>query len=200
MRRTTLLTTGDVAEHCQVSGETVKNWIRKGILKAYTTPGQHYRIQKDDLREFLEHCGMPPLEEAHSQKRRVLVVDDDAKLVDIITRSLQKTASEYEIASAADGYEAGLMMAKFCPDLVLLDIIMPYRDGFSVCQKIKANPDTNHIPVLIITGHPEDDNIQRALECGADDYLLKPFEMEDLKRKMDELFRKRTKRTYRGAI
>jgi len=123
------------------------------------------------------------------------VVDDHAGLVDTIVRFF-RLSDEYDVASAADGYEAGLMMAKFQPDLVILDIVMPYRTGLDVCQKIKANPETSQVSVLVITGHPEDRNIEKALEYGVDDCLLKPFDMMELKKRVEELLKKKGHATY----
>jgi excisionase family DNA binding protein len=199
MKKHVMFTTGDIAAHCHVSHETVNNWIKAGKLNAYTTPGRHYRIRLDDVREFLRRYGLPPLDEPLAEKRKILVVDDHAGLVDTITRFFGMT-DEYAVASAADGYEAGLLVARFRPDLIILDLFMPYIDGFTVCRKIKADPDTSHIIVLVITGHPEGGNIEKALEYGADACLLKPFKMDELKRTVDELFEKRGKRVYDRAM
>jgi len=199
MRKNVLLTTEDIAKHCCVSHETVENWIKTGKLNAYTTPGRHHRIRVEDIHDFLQRYGLPPLDEPPLQKRKILVVDDHAGLVDCIVRFFSMT-SDYEMAAAADGYEAGFLMAKFCPDLVVLDLIRPYRDGFHVCKKIKSNPNTSHVMVLVMTAYPEKGNIERAMECGADAWLVKPFGMDALKQKVDELFEKQGRKAYRKVI
>jgi excisionase family DNA binding protein len=201
MRTKAVLTTGDVAKQCYVSLETANNWIHEGKLKAYRTPGGHHRVRSEEFWAFLQRYKMPPFDEQTipATRRKVLVVDDHAGLVDTITRFFGLTG-EYEVASASDGYEAGVMVMKFRPDLVILDLLMPYIDGFTVCRKIKADPDTHHIIVLVITGHPEGRNIEKALEYGADVCLEKPFKMDELKRTVDELFEKRWKSVYDRAM
>lgn len=187
MSKTPLMTTGEVAAHCRVSYETVDKWIKSGKLKAYTTPGRHRRIGAEDFREFLKQYNLPPLEEAPVSRKRMLIVDDDPALVQMLSRFFGK-AYEYEVATAADGFEAGIQITKFRPELVVLDLMMPHLDGFAVCKKIKSAPETRDIRILVITGYATGENVQRALECGADCCLAKPFQMDELKKKVDELF------------
>ncbi len=187
-----MLTTGDIATRCGVSQESVKNWIENGEIKAFKTPGGHYRILIEDFDELRKKYNMPPFKEHLPNKQRILVVDDDPNVVNIIIDFLSRTTG-YELASASDGFSAGRLITKFHPDLVILDLIMPYMDGFDVCRKIKSDSETLHIMVLVITGYPE--KKEEALECGADDFLKKPFDdIYELKRKVDELFNNRRQR------
>ncbi len=198
MRRRTVITTGDVAEHCQVSYETVKNWIRQGKLPAFETPGGHHRILIENFKTFLASYGMPAYEHGpepvvaapSSNKRRVLIVDNDADLVSNLV-DFCTNVEGYECASASDGFEAGMKMVSFRPDLVILDILMPQMNGFEVCRTIKTAPDTRGTLVLAITGHPEDGNMSNMYACGADDGLVKPFKLEELKDRVDKLFASR---------
>ena len=188
MKTKEILTTGDVARHCHISYVTVANWIKMGSLKAHTTPGQHHRIHVDDFRAFLQKHGMPPYGEAFPPKYKVLVVDDDPDMVELIVNYLVRM-DEYEVGSARDGFDAGVQVTTFWPDLVILDLMMDYLDGFSVCQRIKSNDKTKHMRILVITGHAEDGNIEKALACGADFCFEKPIQLEVLKRKIDALLR-----------
>ncbi|MFA6109066.1 MAG: response regulator [Candidatus Latescibacterota bacterium] len=190
MKECVLLTTGKVAAHCGVSYETVNQWIRRGKLAAYTTPGGHYRIHRDDFGEFLKRYNMLPLERMTAGKPRILVVDDDPDVVRVMRRLLARTG-QYEIATAADGFEAGLQVAQFRPDLITLDLMMPQMDGFQVCRLVKANPQTRHIIILILTGFASQENVQQALECGADCCLEKPFRLGELGEKVGELLARR---------
>ncbi|MFH1566366.1 MAG: response regulator [Gemmatimonadota bacterium] len=210
----TLLTTGDIASHCQVTLQTANNWIKGGQLKAFRTPGRHQRVQLSEFERFLAEHGMPPYAPAREweagrdverrapgspgrgwvpaprsgapERPRILVVDDDPAVVRLITRYLAQ-AGGYELAVAADGFEAGAQVYRFQPDLVLLDLMMPNVDGFSVCQRIKAGPETAHIQVLVMTGYASEANIKAARERGADDCLSKPFQIEQLKLHIDQL-------------
>ena len=198
MKKKTLLTTGDVAAHCHVSYDTVANWIRSDKLRAFTTPGGHRRISIRDFNEFLTEYGMPLFEEESAQQKRVLVVDDDPLVVKTIVKFLNDTG-EYEVETAADGFEAGLQINRFNPDLVILDLMMPNIDGFKVCQKIKSTRQTRHIKILVLTGYASPENIQKALECGAHLCLAKPFRTTDLREKIDELLTGDSPRSERAS-
>jgi len=181
-----MLTTGDVARYCQVSSVTVFRWIKSGKLKAYTTPGGHFRIRQSDLRDFLISNGMPiePALFKDSSRKRVLVVDDKPDVLMVISRALTEGPDEYEVETAQDGFEAGLKLADFQPDLLILDLMMPRVNGFEVCELIRSTPNYQHIKILIVTGYASKDNIARALEAGADDYLEKPLNLHELQQKV----------------
>lgn len=198
MKRRTSITTGTVAEHCEVTYETVKNWIRQGKLPAFETPGGHHRILMDEFDDFLARYGMPAYDWPYRRKPKLLVVDDDTTLVSSIVDYFTNVGG-YDCASATDGYEAGVQVMAFEPDVVILDLMMPMMNGFEVCQKIKASKDTNHIEILAITGHPEDGNTEKIKAAGADDVMAKPFKLEVLQERMNKLFesRKSRRRTVR---
>jgi len=185
-----LLTTGEIADYCQVSRVTVFQWIRKEQIPAFSTPGGHYRVKLSDFRRFLEKYDMPVDPAFFSRDRdRVLVVDDDPQVVNLMLRALETDVrgEKLELETAADGFEAGLKIASFKPHLILLDLMMPGLDGFKVCEQVKSNPETEHVKVLIVTGYGSEDNIERALRLGADDYLLKPLDMEQLRERVRDL-------------
>ncbi|MCC7261310.1 MAG: response regulator [Candidatus Latescibacteria bacterium] len=187
MKSERLLTTGEVAAHCRVSYETVNNWIKSGKLVAYVTPGKHHRIPIDGFRDFLQQHNWPPFDEVPAPKPRVLVVDDDQRVLKSVLRNLTNSGA-YELASATDGFDAGLQIAKFKPDLIILDLMMPRVNGFELCQKIKSSPETRRIGVLVITGHNSEENMQQALAAGADAYLTKPFTTKALQKTLQELW------------
>ena len=181
-----ILTTGDIARHCQVTTVTVANWIRSGKLRAYTTPGRHRRIAMPDFKDFSKKYGLPPIHDYPPAMRRILVVDDEPIVLTTITDFLSNDKN-YELATATNGFEAGMEILRFRPDLVVLDLMMPYLSGFEVCRMIKSKPDTAHIKVLVMTGYASDENINRVLECGADTWLQKPFRVEEFSDKLAEL-------------
>ena len=188
-----VFTTGEIASHCHVSQETVANWIKGGRLKAYATPGRHRRIRLGDLREFLVEHGMPPLSPRAAppaRRRRVLVVDDDPAFLNLVTRLLDRD-ERYETATAADGFEAGIQILRFRPDLVILDLMMPNLDGFKVCSSIRLTPETRDLLVLVVTGYADEGNLQRALQAGADHCMTKPLSVSSLALKVDELIEAR---------
>jgi CheY-like chemotaxis protein len=109
-----------------------------------------------------------------SGKARVLVVDDDEGNRDVLARRLQREG--YAVVAAAGGHEALALMAREPVDVVLLDVLMPDLDGLAVLQKLKTDPATHDVPVIMISALDELSAIARCIEAGAVDYLPKPFE------------------------
>jgi excisionase family DNA binding protein len=137
------LTVYKASQVCKVSSKSIINWIEAGHIKAYKTVGGHRRIKREDLEEFMKRQGIPvPSDQPATDRKRILVVDDDPIIVETIVQALEEDEFDYEVISAADGFEAGLQVNHFRPDLLILDIMMPDIKGNEVCRKIKSNPDT----------------------------------------------------------
>ena len=184
MRNQKPLTTGQIAAYCHVSHVTVLKWIKEGRLKAYTIPSGHYRIEKQDFHEFLVQHKMPVNEAFFAEEAvKVLVVDDEAKTYKLITSAFD----EYKFASAANGFEAGLQLATFKPDLLILNLDMPGIDGLEICQNVKTNPMTKRTKILVLAKSAEEKAVTEALACGADGYLVKPLQVEELKQKVQSV-------------
>lgn len=109
---------------------------------------------------------------------RILVVDDEAQNRRFMRRILEPLG--YEVVEASDGDEALAAVARDAPDIVLLDIQMPRRDGYSVCKAIKSDPRTRLVPVVIVTSLDQIPDKVKAVELGADDYLAKPVNITEL--------------------
>ena len=174
-------TTSEVARYCAVTNDGVLKWIKSGKLRAFSTPGGHYRIAAQDFRTFLEKFSIPVEESffrGEERPRSVLVVDDEADIREIVRRILQELEPDLDIEEASDGYEAGIKIGSAHPDLVIMDVMMPRVDGLSLCRSIRENPETRHIKVLAITAFPEKDNIKKMYDAGADLCLIKPLQFE----------------------
>lgn len=118
-------------------------------------------------------------------KGKILIIDDEKDIVDTLTLMLQ--ARDYAISSAGDGQE-GLDKAKNeHPNLILLDIMMPGIDGYSVCMKLKADRDTRNIPVVIISARSERDSVVKCHNLGVSDFIVKPFNLPTLLGKLGKL-------------
>ena len=177
-----ILTVSQASRYCKVSSKTIINWIDAGYIKAYKTVGGHRRIKKEDLDQFLKEKGMPLPEEAKTEERKkILVVDDDKIIVETIVQSLEEDEYGYEMLSASDGFEAGLQVSHFKPDLLILDIMMPDINGYEVCKKIKSNPETKSTKIVVLSAYLDDDAFQRMKEYGADACFSKPLPLEQLK-------------------
>lgn len=177
-----ILTVSQASKYCKVSPKTIINWIEGGHLKAYKTVGGHRRIKKEDLDQFLKERGMPLPEEPKAEERKkILVVDDDKIIVETIVQALEEDEFGYEMISASDGFEAGLQVSHFKPDLLILDIMMPDINGYEVCQKIKSNPETRNIKIIVLSAYLDDEAFKKMKEFGADACFSKPLPLEQLK-------------------
>jgi len=115
---------------------------------------------------------------AEKSRPKVLVVDDEEKNIKLMSLILEKNGYAFE--TAQNGLEALEKAKTFSPDLILLDIMMPEMDGYEVCKKLKDNPGTKHIPVVMITALKEREAKLKGLESGASDFLSKPFDSTEL--------------------
>lgn len=111
-------------------------------------------------------------------KPLVLVVDDSSKNIDLLVRTLK---NDYRLGTAQNGPEALEYARKHLPDLILLDIMMPDMDGFEVCTRVKADPQTRDTPIVFLTAMSETDDKTRGFEVGAVDYITKPFHAAEMK-------------------
>lgn len=176
----------EAAEICFVNRATMLRWVKAGKLKSFQTPGGHYRILMDDLECFLSENNMPGINQKNSRKR-ILIVDDDAQVLKVVSRILEPYQHEMEVAS--NGFEAGLKVKDFKPDLMILDLIMPMIDGFDVCKSIKQNPDMDHIRILILTGHDMPETREQIMKVGADAMMAKPIEKNILLEHVNRLLK-----------
>jgi excisionase family DNA binding protein len=178
MRDKAVFTTFEAAKLCHVSPLSIINWVNAGRIPAFRTPGGHRRIRREDLARFMRENGIPLPEELRdgTGRSRVLVVDDESAIRDIFAESLSQRSAAYEVMTAADGFEAGRLVATFRPDVVLLDLRMPGLDGFQVCRTIKGDSETASTIVIAMTGYHTNETEARILECGAVRCLAKPIE------------------------
>ena len=127
--------------------------------------------------------------ENEAETGRVLVVEDDQEIADVLRRTLRQEG--HEVRSAGDGEQALTAAAEFMPDVVILDLGLPKLDGVEVLRRLRADDD---VPVLILTARADLEDRVEGLDTGADDYLVKPFERQELLARMRALLRRRPPR------
>ncbi len=116
---------------------------------------------------------------------KILVAEDERDIRDLIAFTLQFAG--HTVLTANNGEEAVQMTLKEVPDLVLTDVRMPKMTGYEACKLIKADPTTQHIPVVFLSAKGQEAEVQTGLDSGADEYLLKPFAPDQLTRKVAEI-------------
>jgi two-component system cell cycle response regulator DivK len=122
---------------------------------------------------------------------KILLVEDNDMNRDMLSRRLERRG--YEVAVALDGQE-GIAMAKSeRPDLILMDISLPIMDGWEALRRIKASPETQHIPIIALTAHVMPGDREKCLEAGCDDYDTKPVDFQRLLGKMQSLLHEKAR-------
>ncbi|MEI6863674.1 MAG: response regulator, partial [Candidatus Omnitrophota bacterium] len=111
-------------------------------------------------------------------KKKILIVDDEKQLVSLVR--LHMEMSGYEVLSASDGEEALAVANRDKPDLMILDLMLPKIDGWEVCKRLRAESKSGDIPVIMLTARSETEDKLKGFECGADDYMTKPFSPREL--------------------
>ena len=117
--------------------------------------------------------------------KKILIADDEQNIV--ISLEFLMKREGFEVLVANDGEEASRRIRSDCPDLVLLDVMMPKKSGFEVCQEIKADPATAGVRILMLTAKGRDTEVAKGLALGADAYMTKPFSTKELVEKVRQL-------------
>ena len=129
----------------------------------------------EDTEEVASSIDLPKV----GKRQKIVVVEDDSEIRDYLTEALSE---DYDITGCMNGKEGLAAVLKTMPDLVVSDVMMPEMDGTTLCSKIKTNNATSHIPVILLTAKSREEDQLEGLETGADAYIVKPFNMEILRR------------------
>jgi excisionase family DNA binding protein len=175
----TVFTTGEAAKICKVSQQTIIRCFDSGQLKGFRVPGSRFRrIPRDQLYAFMRDNGIPT-DALDSGKRKILVVDDDEDLVELISDALARDG-RFDIRTVNNGFGAGMLIKEFRPDLVVLDIMLPDINGKEVCNLVRSDPSMDDVRIICISGMVEQDKIQELRDAGADEFMKKPFDVDQL--------------------
>ncbi|MFQ6055215.1 MAG: response regulator, partial [Methanosarcinales archaeon] len=146
----------------------------------YNEIAEKLGITESDVQERLERLS--------DTRTKILVVDDE--LDTLIPLRMALEAENYAVVEAQDGLEALEKVYSENPDLILLDIMLPRMDGYEVCQKLKADEKTNFIPIIMLTAKGEIQDKIEGIDIGADDYVTKPFNLDELKARIKMVLRR----------
>ncbi|HHM12571.1 MAG TPA: response regulator [Planctomycetaceae bacterium] len=175
----TVFTTGEAAKICKVSQQTIIRCFDNGTLKGFRVPGSRFRrIPREHLFAFMKDNGIPT-DALEDGKRKVLIVDDDQGLVDLLVDVFEQDG-RFEIKTANNGFDAGMLVKEFRPDLVVLDVMLPDINGKEVCQRVRSDPTLESVKIICISGMVERDKVQELRDAGADDFMQKPFQVDQV--------------------
>jgi DNA-binding response OmpR family regulator len=190
----------------------VKSLVGKGTVFIVTLPlgKEHLNEKEYILKEQEPHIPQeivsehPTTEafyggESTNQDLAILIVEDNDEVRSFIKENLQP---KYKIIEAEDGLKGLALATSTIPDLIISDIMMPGMDGKELCKKLKNDERTSHIPVIILTARATTHDKIEGLECGADDYIFKPFSIEEIEARICNLLeqRERLRKKYSGYI
>jgi excisionase family DNA binding protein len=175
----TVFTTGEAAKICKVSQQTIIRCFDNGTLKGFRVPGSRFRrIPRDHLFVFMKDNGIPT-DALESGRKKLLIVDDDQDLVDLMRDGFERDG-RFEIRTANNGFDAGMQVKEFRPDLVVLDVMLPDINGREVCQRFRSDRTMDTVKILCISGMVEADKIADLRSAGANDFMQKPFTIDQL--------------------
>ena len=179
MSTKTIFTTGEAAKICKVSQQTIIRCFDNGSLKGFRVPGSRFRrIPREQLFSFMKENGIPT-DALDSGKRKILVVDDDEELVELLVDVFERDG-RFETRNANNGFGAGMLVKEFRPDLVVLDVMLPDINGKEVCQRVRSDASLESVKIICISGMVEQDKIADLRAVGADDFMHKPFAVDEL--------------------
>ena len=179
-------TTGEVAQICKVSQQTVIRCFDSGRLNGFRVPGSRFRrIPREALIQFMKDNQIP-LEHLESGKKKVLVVDDDEAIIEMFVELLERDG-RFEVRTAQSGFDAGLITREFRPEVLVLDYKLPDINGNVVCKRIRSDPSFEHMKIILISGVADPDEVRDLLAVGADEFIKKPFQIDQFISKMAEL-------------
>ena len=135
-------------------------------------------------------------QENQQKQLKVLVVDDEDNIIELIRLGLRYEGFQVEVAS--DGEQGIALAQRIDPDLVILDVMMPGIDGLEVCRRLRSNPTTRNVPVLMLTAKDEVGDRILGLQTGADDYLTKPFDFYELLERIKAILRRQSCQVFTG--
>jgi excisionase family DNA binding protein len=181
-----VFTTGEAAELCKVSQQTIIRCFDRGRLTGFRVPGSRFRrIPRAELLRFMQENGIPS-DLLGESAIRILVVDDDPGILRLLEELLGRDG-RFEVRTASTGYDAGMATREFRPNVVLLDYMLPDVNGNIVCERLKADPELSETRIIIVSGVVRQDEIDGLMAAGADDFIAKPFDTEELIARIDAL-------------
>jgi len=174
-----VFTTGEAANLCKISQQTIIRCFDNGRLHGFRVPGSRFRrIPREELIRFMRSNEIPT-EIFEGGRQKILVIGDDAQIIELFVDVLSR-GDRFEVKTAVTGYGAGVLTEQFKPDLMILDYMLPDINGNMVCKTVRQNPALAGMKIIIVSGVVNQEDIDLLLEAGADEFIKKPFSIEQL--------------------
>ena len=179
----TVFTTGEAAKICKVSQQTIIRCFDNGQLKGFRVPGSKFRrIPREALYKFMRDNSIPT-DALESGKRKILLVDDEVEIIEMLAKAHEEDG-RFEYRVAANGFDAGMMVKVYRPDLIILDVMLPDINGKEVCVRVRQDTSLEEVRIICISGMVEEEKIAELKLAGADEFVRKPFDVDELINKM----------------
>ena len=162
------------------NGRKIVEMLQKDATLSYGAIAERLRITESQVEERIGRLS--------DTRAKILIVDDELDTLLPLKRALE--LEDFNVAEAQDGIEALEKVRAEIPDLVLLDLMLPKLNGFEVCQRLKQDNATNFIPIIMLTAKGETSDKVEGIEIGADDYVTKPFDLDELKARIKAVLRR----------
>ena len=179
----TVFTTGEAAKICKVSQQTIIRCFDNGQLKGFRVPGSKFRrIPREALYKFMRDNSIPT-DALESGKRKILLVDDEVEIIEMLAKALEDDG-RFEYRVAANGFDAGMLVKEYRPDLIILDVMLPDINGKEVCVRVRQDTTLEEVRIICISGMVEEEKIAELKLAGADEFVRKPFDVDELINKL----------------
>lgn len=179
--------TQDVAKLCGVYRSTVIRWIESQKIKGLRTPGGHYRVTQESLKEFLRRYQYQSPSEIEPSLPKVLVVDDDSDVLEMVCTALKRELGPHAHFEGFDsGYQALVHVGKEAPDVAIVDVFMAKVDGYELCEAIRKSDGGEGVQLIMMTGKDSPEFRERAKALSAI-CVIKPLDLRSLVDRVGDL-------------
>jgi excisionase family DNA binding protein len=177
-------TTGEFGKIIGVSRVTVYKWIKNKKIEGIRLPGGRWIILKKEAEKIIKEKKLNKKE----REIKILIGDDNLEIANSLKEFLEKRNIDFRIMTAYNGFEVGKYLYTFKPDVLILDIFMPGINGFEILNIVRNDSELKDTFIIVITGHPEEENIKKAKDKGADYVFIKPFDYYEIEKTIKKIF------------
>lgn len=186
-----------IGKMLDVSRQAVNQWIDKGYIQSYRTPGGHRRVRRADLIGFLKERKIPIPEvlqksiddRANEVQPRIMMIDDDEDFLVLMQQAILEQLPRAQVSLYSNGYDALVAIGANPPDLLVLDMKMPKIDGPEVCQRLKSNQRTKSLPIMMVTAHEAEADVAQLSELGVSQVINKATPILEIASRISDMVR-----------